>query len=229
MTMPDVAAPLFGKTALLTGAGREPLRAIALLLARQGARMALSDLTPMALDETAAAVRQAFPLAPPPSVHVSDPSKGLAARMLFEDALDAWDTLDILILYPHAQPRTRLLEIDEWDFQRTFETNVNGPFLMLQTAGNWMRHEGRAGVIVNLMAPSLLPPDDPAFAAYFASQAALNAFTRSAAREFAEYNIRVYGVCFDEPAPTDPGAVADAVAALCVPTCGLPPGSIVTV
>jgi NAD(P)-dependent dehydrogenase (short-subunit alcohol dehydrogenase family) len=224
--MPTTAASLSGQTALLTGAGREPVRSIALALARRGVRLALSDLTPMQLDETAALIRTAAPALAAPSLTISDPSKGLAARMLFEEALDAWETIEILILYPHAQPRTRLLQIDEWDFQRTFETNLNGPFLMLQTAGNWMRNEGRAGVIINLMAPSPVSPQDPALAAYYTSQAALNAFTRSAAPEFAEYNIRIHGVCFDEE--VDPDRVAGAVISLCDPACSAAPGSILT-
>ena len=224
--MPTTAGLLSGKTALLTGAGREPVRSIAISLARQGVRLALSDLTPMQLDETAALVRAAVPALAPPTAAISDPSKGLAARLLFEDALDAWDNIDILILYPHAQPRTRLLQIDEWDFQRTFETNLNGPFLMFQTAGNWMRSEGRAGVMINLMTPSQAPPQDPALAAYYTSQAALNALTRSAALEFAEYNIRIHGVCFEDT--VDPNLVAGAVISLCDPACDAAPGSILT-
>jgi NAD(P)-dependent dehydrogenase (short-subunit alcohol dehydrogenase family) len=220
------AGSLSGQTALLTGAGREPVRSIALTLARHGVRLALSDLTPMQLDETTALIRAAVPDLTAPSAMISDPSKGLAARMLFEDALDTWETIDILILYPHAQPHTRLLQIDEWDFQRTFETNLNGPFLMLQTAGNWMRNEGRAGVIINLMASNQVPPQDPALSVYYTSQAALNAFTRSAALEFAEYNIRIHGVCFDEE--VDPNLVAGAVISLCDPACSAAPGSILT-
>ena len=73
---------LNGKTALVTGAGREAARAVALALAKRGVRLALSDLTPMQLEETARLVRE---LGGQATTHIADPSKSLAAHMLVEE------------------------------------------------------------------------------------------------------------------------------------------------
>ena len=93
--MPDLS----GAAALITGAGREPARSLALTLAQAGCRLALNDLTPLHLDETAA---QARVLGAQVSVHVGDSSKGLFARGLLEEMLDAWERIDILVNCPQA-------------------------------------------------------------------------------------------------------------------------------
>jgi NAD(P)-dependent dehydrogenase (short-subunit alcohol dehydrogenase family) len=176
----------------------------------------------MQLEETARHVRE---LGGQVSTHIADPSKSLAAHMLIEEALDAWESLDILVLFPQAAPHSLLLRMDEWDFQRTLETNVNGPFMLMQIAGNWMRNEGRSGVMLNLIASGEAPPDDPRQSAFYASQMALRALTRSAAREFVEYNIRVVGLCVGE---LQAGAAAAAEkAAFRDPTSNVPGGTIV--
>ena len=143
------------QVALITGAGREPARSLALALAARGVGLALSDLTPMALEQTAA---QAQSLGARVTTHVTDASKGLAARMLVDEVLETWDGLDILVLHPYAEPRHPLLQLDEWDFQHTFESNINGPFLLMQLAANWMHSEARSGVIINLISAGPTPP-----------------------------------------------------------------------
>jgi NAD(P)-dependent dehydrogenase (short-subunit alcohol dehydrogenase family) len=218
-----VPSALNHKVALVTGAGREAGRAVALALAKRGVRLALSDLTPMQLEETARLVRE---LGGQATTHIADPSKSLAAHMLVEEALDAWECLDILVLYPQAAPNQRLLEMDEWDFQRTLETNVNGPFLLMQTAGNWMRNERRSGTALILISTGETPPTDPRQGAFYASQMALRALTRSAAREFVEYNIRVVGLCMGEMQGSV-AAAAEQAAFLCDPSSNVPAGTIV--
>ena len=179
------------KAALITGAGREPARSLALALAASGVGLALSDLTPMEMERTAA---QARSLGARVSTHVTDPSKGLAARMLVDEVLETWDGLDILVLHPRAEPRQPLLQLDEWDFQRTVENNLNGPFLLMQLAANWMHSEARSGVIINLIGSGPTPPLAPEKAAYYASQMALRALTQAAAPELAAQGVRLFGI-----------------------------------
>lgn len=210
--------------ALLTGAGREPIRSLAVALAAHGTALALTDLTPMGLEETAA-------LLPNGQVtcHVSDPSKGLAAHMLIEEVLDAWGRVDIVVNCPRAEPHTPLLELDEWDWQRTLEANLNAPFLLMQTLGNWMKTELRPGTMLNILNAAAMVPTSPARTAYSVSQMGLAALTRSAALELLEYNISVNGVCLGEPFNQKPTRTA---LAQMLAFCNLPPscptGQIVT-
>lgn len=189
--MPD----LTGQIALVHGAGREPARSVALALAAQGVGLALCDLTPMAVEQTAAAAQA---LGARVTCHISDPSKGLAARMLLDEVLEAWEGLDILVLHPRAEPRKPLLVLDEWDWHRTLESNLNAPFLLLQLVGSWLVNEGRGGVFVNLITCGQKPPEDPQAVAYYTSQMGLRALTQAAAAEFAGHGIYLYGIAVDD-------------------------------
>ncbi len=184
-------AALDGKIALIHGAGREPARSLALALAAHGAGLALCDLTPMAVEQTAAAAEALDARA---TCHIADPSKGLAARMLVDEVLEAWGGLDILVLHPRAEPRQPLLALDEWDWHRTLESNLNAPFLLMQLVGGWLMAEGRGGVVINLITGSPQPPAQPEGAAFYTSQMALRALTRSAAPEFAAQGIQLFGI-----------------------------------
>ncbi len=184
-------------TVLITSAGREPAKSIALALAEPGVRLALTDLTPMGLEETAALVRAQGAEV---STHVADPSKGLAVRMLIDEVLERWDTLDALVNCPLAQPTAGILELDEWDFQRTLESNIGGPFLMLQALGRIWREEGRGGTILHIITGGGARPPEAGRSAFAASQAGLRALTRSAA-ELAPWGIRVLGLCLESVNP----------------------------
>ncbi|BAJ65003.1 SDR family NAD(P)-dependent oxidoreductase [Anaerolinea thermophila] len=184
-------------TALLTSAGREPTKSIALALAEPGARLALTDLTPMGLEDTAALVQAQGAEV---STHVADPSKGLAVRMLLDEVLERWESLDALINCPLAQPTAGMLELDEWDFQRTLESNIGGPFLMLQALGRIWREERRGGIVLHVITGGGARPPDAGKFAFTASQAGLRALTRSAV-ELAPLGIRVYGVCLESVHP----------------------------
>jgi NAD(P)-dependent dehydrogenase (short-subunit alcohol dehydrogenase family) len=214
---------LSDQVALITGAGREPARKLAMALAARGVGLALSDLTPMALKQTAT---QARSLGARVSTHVTDPSKGLAARMLVDEVLETWDGLDILVLHPYAEPRHPLLQLDEWDFQHTFESNINGPFLLMQLAANWMHSETRSGVIINLISAGPTPPQAPEKAAFYASQMALRALTQAAAPELAAQGVRLFGIaCLDSSQNQLARAAALAVS-LCESGQDTQPGTI---
>jgi 3-oxoacyl-[acyl-carrier protein] reductase len=211
------------KTALITSAGRAPARDLALALAGLGWNLALNDLTPQRLDETAAAAQALGGLA---SAHIGDPSKGLFARGLVEEVLDRWQEIDLLVNCPLASPRLPLLELDEWDFQRTLEANVHGPFLLMQLAGNRMRSEGRPGMILNLITSPTDPPSQAGREAFYASQMALMALTAAAAPALLMYNIDIYGVCVGE---NGTGALVNQVKQLLDPDRNTPAGIILHV
>ena len=186
-------APL--KTALITSAGREPARSLVLALAGWGWRLALNDLVPLRLVETAALARG---LGAQVSTHTGDSSKGLFARGLVEDTLDSWGQIDLLVNCPQAAPRLPLLDMDEWDFQRTLEANVHGPFLLMQLVGNWMRNEQKPGMLLNLITSPAAVPERAGSEAFYASQMALRALTAAAAPGLGLYHISVYGICVSE-------------------------------
>lgn len=180
------------KVVLIIGAGREPGPTLAAAFADQGAIVAVNDLSPVVLDPlvTAAQLRGQRLRA-----YAADATRGMPLRAMLDEVLDDWGRIDILINNPRVQPNTPILTMDEWDWQRTIEMNLNGPFVVTQLVARMMIEQGR-GVILNVV-DDIDEASPPASAAYMASQAGLRAFTRTAAHELIAYNIRVYGICPD--------------------------------
>jgi NAD(P)-dependent dehydrogenase (short-subunit alcohol dehydrogenase family) len=198
---------LADKVILITGAGSGLGRALAEACAAQGAIVAAHDVTPINLDETLARIAAAGGRA---RDYVFDIAKRMPVQALITQVLDDWGRIDGLINAIRVAPHDSILDMDEWDWRRTLDTNLSGPFFAMQIAGRAMQAQG-GGVIVNMVSPGEAgQPDD--YAAHAASQAGLQALTRSAASELAAFNIQVYHVSADHP-----GAVAQVLALLTNP------------
>ncbi len=180
---------------LITGAGRGIGRALAQAFAAEGAVVAANDLTPINLDETVSGILSCGGRV---RDYVFDVAKKMSVQGLIEAVHDDFGRIDILINNAGVRPRGSILEMDEWDWRRTLDVNLNGPFFTIQSAGRVMREQG-GGVIVNLGAAGRQAGEGVGQAAFAASKAGLVALTREAARELAPYHIRVNAVC--------PGAV----------------------
>lgn len=180
-----------GKVALVTGAGRGLGRALALALAREGAAVALNDLTPVNLDETEALIRAVGGQA---KSYLGDAAQKMVVQGIIVQVLDDFGRLDIAVNNAAVQPRAGLLELDEWDWRRTLEVNLSGPFFVTQAAGRVLRELG-GGVILNIGDALLDTPGIRTGAAYQASKNGLLGLTRAAAQELAPHGIRVSGLC----------------------------------
>lgn len=180
----DINLPLKGKVALVVGAGRPLGRAAALGLAKAGARLALHDLSPVHLDETAA---EAAALGAGQRCYTGDVGKGLPCRALIADVLDDWQRLDVLVTCLHAAPAADLLELDEWDWTRTLELNLTAPFLLAQAAVPAMIDQG-GGTLIFLQAAA----SADASLALTASQGGLSGLGQALVAQLAGDNIGVH-------------------------------------
>ncbi|MFZ5808086.1 MAG: SDR family NAD(P)-dependent oxidoreductase [Chloroflexota bacterium] len=176
---------------LITGAGRGIGKAIAQAFATQGAIVAANDITPVNLDTTVAEINTAGGSA---KAYVFDIAKRLPVQALVEQVITDWGHLDILINNAGVEPHAPLLELDEWDWQRTLDVNLSGPFYLIQAAARQMRARG-SGCIVNIASIAGRAFGLKDRAAYVASKMGLIGLTREAARELAAYGIRVNAVC----------------------------------
>lgn len=176
---------------LITGAGRGIGRALALGFAAAGARVAANDLTPDNLDQTAAqAAGRPGTIEP----FVADVANKLAVGALIDSVIQRFGRLDVLVNNAGVEPHAPLLELDEYDWDRTLAVNLKGPFLTTQAAARRMVDSG-GGAVVNIASIAGRAHGLQDRAAYVASKMGLIGLTRESARELATYNIRVNAVC----------------------------------
>lgn len=178
-----------GKNALVTGAGEGIGWAIAAALGKAGANVFVNDLNPDRAEKIAEHIKAAGGNA---AAWQADVSNKLLVGPMIEAMRDTYGKIDLVVNAAGVEKISPLLKLDEWDWRRVLEVNLNGTFFVTQLAGRVMADEG-GGVIVNLA--SLHDRARPNSTAYATSKAAVIAFTRQAAREFAAYHIRVNAVC----------------------------------
>ncbi len=198
--------PLSGTAVLIYGAGRAPAPALALALARAGAAVAVNDLSPTLLDPL---VEMAAGLPGSIRAYPGDASRGMPLRAMIDEILEDWGKIDVLINNPRIRPNVPLLEIDEWDWQRTIEMNLNGPFLITKLVARLMRDQG-GGVILNIVDGCQSRLDAPGSEAYAASQQGLRSLARTAAQALIAYNIRVHALCLNDSAAFEPLGLSQA-------------------
>jgi len=196
-------ADFTGKMVLVTGAGKGTGRSVAEAFAAQGATLAVNDVSPVNLDETVALILAAGGQV---KAYVEDIAKKMPIQSLLNSVLDDFGRMDILVNCAEVEPQKTLLEMDDWDWQRTLDVNLNGPFLLTQSVGRIMKEKG-GGIIVHVGERAKGPEQR---AAYFTSKAGLAALSALAAYELSEFNIRVYHF-----QPQKTGGAAKQILGLC--------------
>jgi len=179
------------KVVLITGAGRGLGRELALAFSTLGAAVAANDINPISLDETVEQIHQAGGKA---TSYVFDIAKRMPIEALVAQVIDHYGRIDVLVNCASVNPDASLLDMDEWEFHRTIDVNLGGPFFTMQQVGRVMRQQG-AGAIVNLISITGSQDFRKGHAAHAASQAGLIGLTQAAAGEFSAYHIRVNAVC----------------------------------
>lgn len=180
---------LANRVALVTGAGRGIGRAIAVTLGREGADLALVDLTTESMKETVTAVRSQGRRC---SVYPLDVSRGPAVAETVEQVVKDLGRLDILVNNAGITRDGLLVRMSEEDWDAVLAVNLKGAFLMTRAVLKPMLKQ-RSGVIINIASVVGLG-GNAGQGNYAASKGGLIALTKSAAKELASRNIRVNAV-----------------------------------
>jgi len=106
---------------------------------------------------------------------------------------DTFGRIDILVNNAGFDVFRPLEEIDEESLERIVDINLTSVILVTKAVLPFMIRQ-RGGRIVNLSSIAAYSPDSGDSAAYAASKAGVQAFTRTLAREVGQYGIRVNAV-----------------------------------
>ena len=176
---------LAGRVALVTGASRGIGRAIAVELARRGAKVALNFRSGVKEAESAGEeIQEAggeFML-----VQGDVAKKGEAARIV-KEVIDKWQRLDILVNNAGITRDRTMRKMTDEDWAAVINVNLNGTFYCTSAAVPAMMNQ-RFGRIINI---SSVVGQMGAFgqANYSASKGGIIAFTKTLALEMAKYNV----------------------------------------
>jgi NAD(P)-dependent dehydrogenase (short-subunit alcohol dehydrogenase family) len=177
---------LNGKVCLVTGASRGLGRAMAVALAQAGADLALTARDEVALDETAAMIKE---LGRAALVLPCDLQESGSVTSIVDRVMEGFGKIDVLINNAGGGKHKALLETSEEEWSSVFDTNINSMFRMCRSVGPHMIRQNR-GKIIN-MASMYGTVGVKNMTAYCASKGAIIQFTRALALEWAEYNITV--------------------------------------
>jgi NAD(P)-dependent dehydrogenase (short-subunit alcohol dehydrogenase family) len=181
---------LTGKTAIVTGAGSGIGEAIALLFARQGARIVAFDISETAASQVATKIRTVGGEARAYTCDVGDAASVASA---FGRVFDWVKRIDILVNNAGIAHVGTAENTDESAFDNVSRVNIKGVFLCARAAIPRMRAQG-GGVILNMASVASLMGLEERFA-YSASKGAVLAMTRSIATDTMRANIRCNCIC----------------------------------
>jgi NAD(P)-dependent dehydrogenase (short-subunit alcohol dehydrogenase family) len=183
---------LAGRVAVISGAGSVGPgwgngRATAVIFAREGATVFLTDRDADSLEETARQIRAEGGTAHTRLLDVTDPAE---VQALFEDVESVAGRIDVLVNNVGGSRAGGVAELSLEDWHSQLQTNVTTAFLACKHVIPIMRRGGR-GSIVNTASASGLRWTGAAQVGYAAAKAAVIQLSRVTAVQYAGDNIRV--------------------------------------
>jgi NAD(P)-dependent dehydrogenase (short-subunit alcohol dehydrogenase family) len=188
----EASMQLTDRVALITGAGSGIGKAAAVLLAKEGARVAALGHTEDELNKTVDQIErdggQALAV-------VADVSKPEDMQRAVQQVIDRWGRLDIVFANAGINgvwAPLEELEPDEWD--RTIDTNLKGTFLTVKYAVPYLKKQGGSVIVTSSVNGTRMFSNTGA-TAYSCTKAAQVAFTKMVALELAPSKVRVNVIC----------------------------------
>jgi len=179
------------KVAIITGSADGIGKGVACRLGKEGAVLALFDINKDLLEKTIAEFQHEGINAKGYIVDVSCESQVTDAIRLVEKE---WDRIDILV---HAAgivgiTNTKITEFPTAEFDKIYEVNLKGSFLMTKYTLQVMKKTGSGRLL--LIASIAGKEGNPGMIGYSSTKAGVIGLVKGAAKEFADTNITVNGL-----------------------------------
>jgi 3-oxoacyl-[acyl-carrier protein] reductase len=184
MTMVD----LKGKVALITGAANGIGRGIVERFLGQDARVVAFDIEPESLGSLEKDLARTGALV---TVAGDISNRGDISDAVSE-AMQRFESLDILVANAGIARVQPFLEIDDATWKRIIDVNLTGTFYSIQEAARLMAMQGKGSIVVTSSTNAFYV--ESTLAHYNASKGGIDALVRSAALELAWHGIRVNAV-----------------------------------
>jgi citronellol/citronellal dehydrogenase len=175
-----------GKVALVSGAGSGLGKAIAIQFARLGARLAICGRRVERLEATAATIRRTGAVCSVHAMTIRDPAQ---VEALIGAVHGEHGRLDILVNNAGGQFPQHAIDFSTKGWNAVIDTNLNGPWYMMQAAARHWRDAGAPGAIVNIVA--VVWRGMPGVAHTGAARAGVIYLSKTLAVEWAPLGIRV--------------------------------------
>ena len=180
---------LQGKVALVTGAGKNLGKVIALSFAEAGADVVVASRTLSEVQKTAEEIREKGQKSLAIPLDVTDFAQ---VERAVRQVVSEFGRIDILVNNAVARSYKSLLEMSEDEWRSVIDTNLTGAFLCCKAVGPFMVRQG-GGRVINIASKAGFRGTVDR-TAYCASKGGLVLLTRALALEWAPYNILVNAV-----------------------------------
>lgn len=177
------------KVALVTGAGRGIGRAIAVMLAKEGADIVVNDMDSDSAEQTAQMIHSIGAKTLLSGANIVERSE---VQMMFDSIKNQFNRLDILINNAGITRDNLLIKMTEEEWDQVMAVNLKGVFNCTQLAAKMMT-EQNAGKIVNVSSASG-QMGNIGQVNYATSKAGIIGMTKTLAKELARFNINVNAI-----------------------------------
>jgi citronellol/citronellal dehydrogenase len=180
------AGAFAGQVVVISGAGTGIGRACAHWFARLGADVVLCGRNAERLAAAGAAVAAHGGRVMTEAMTIRDPE---AVAVLFDRVWAEWGRVDVLVNNAGGQFPQSAIDFSVKGWNAVIDTNLNGPFWMMQAAARGWRDHGRSGAIINVVAG--VSRGMPGVAHTCAARAGVIHLSKTVAVEWAPLGIRV--------------------------------------
>jgi len=175
------------KVAIVTGGGSGIGKATSLLLAQEGAAVAVADVYRERAEKVAAEIQKQGG----PAIGIeADVSAAPGVDTMIAEVINKWGNIDVLINNAGIILQAAAVDMTEPQWDKILTNNLKSCFLCSRAAAQQMIRQGHGGRIVNISSIHAVL-SEPSAAAYTAAKGGMEAFSRTLATELAPHKITV--------------------------------------